>query len=62
MKVFLIVMSVWGMAYKGSQITPAMVQQMPDMASCQAVAKAMLEMSSGGWDTYNDRIRCVETP
>lgn len=60
--VFLVVMAVWGMAYKGSQITPSMVQEMPDKASCEAVAKAILEMSGGGWDTYNDRIRCVVVP
>jgi hypothetical protein len=39
-KVFLLVMATLGPPYSGDQITPSTIQEMPDMASCEAVAKA----------------------
>jgi hypothetical protein len=40
MKVFLLVMATLGPLYVGDQITPTTIQELPDMASCEAVAKA----------------------
>ena len=38
-KIWLVVMAAWG--------TPATIKQMPGMASCKAVARAIVEMSNG---------------
>jgi hypothetical protein len=53
-KVFLLVMATLGPPYSGDQITPSTIQEMPDMASCEAVAKAAR-------DAAHNRvvIRCV---
>ena len=69
MKVFLVVVSLWTMAYKGQQITPALVQEMPNMATCLAVGQAFLSMSSrksNGSSTFTSYergvdFRCVES-
>ncbi len=45
-KIWLVVMAAWG--------TPATIKQMPGMASCKAVARAIVEMSNG-----IDNVRCV---
>ena len=45
-KIWLVVMAAWG--------TPATIKQMPGMASCKAVARAIVEMSGGV-----DNVRCV---
>ena len=56
MKVFLLVMAVWSIDRSGEKITPTMIKEMPDMAACEAVAKAIVEMSS---ETTN-RTRCIQ--
>ncbi len=60
MKIFLVVMAVWDMAYRGQNVTPALVQEMPSMAACEAVAATMREMSydQAKWAT---RVKCVRT-
>jgi hypothetical protein len=45
MKVFLLVMATLGPLYSGDQIVPASIQELPDMAACEAVAKAAREAS-----------------
>jgi hypothetical protein len=45
MKVFLLVMATLGPAYVDNQIVPASIQELPDMAACEAVAKAAREAS-----------------
>lgn len=52
MKVFLIVIALW----RADQTTPSMVQSMPTMESCEAVAKAIIEMSP------QNKVKCVVTP
>jgi len=47
MKIWLVILAVWG----GH---PVAIQQMPGMASCRAVAATVIEMSEG---TY--KARCV---
>lgn len=44
-KIFLVVVSVWSMAYHGIQQTPALIHEMPSLEACQAVGKSILEMS-----------------
>ena len=55
MKVFLLVMAVWSIDRNGEKITPTMIQEMPGMTACEAVAKAIDEMSPGG-----NKTRCIE--
>jgi hypothetical protein len=45
MKVFLLVMATLGSSYSADQIVPASIQELPDMAACEAVAKAAREAS-----------------
>lgn len=54
MHVFLVVVSIWSMAYRGNQQTPAFIQEMPSMAACQAVGDAMKRMANAVYD-------CVQT-
>ncbi len=60
MKVFLIVVSLWSMAYRGEQVTPLLVQPMPSMEACQAAGKAILEMTKDG-DRGGARFRCTQS-
>ena len=55
MKVFLVVIAVWDMAYIGEQRTPLLVQEMPSMEACQAVGKAIVEMA-------RSKVQCVSIP
>ncbi len=59
MKVFLVVMSVWDMAYRGMQITPAFVKEMPSVAACEAVAAAIEQMSYDQ-NKLKTRTKCVQ--
>ena len=55
MKVFLLVMAVWSIDRNGEKITPTMIQEMPSMAACETVAKAIIEMSPNG-----NKTKCIE--
>lgn len=46
MKVFLVVIAVWDMAYKGIQLTPSLVQEMPSIEACKAVAQIIIDQTS----------------
>lgn len=60
MKVFLVVMAIWDMAYRGIQITPVLVQEMPSMEACEAVAKAFADLSYHGSEgKYISPTKCV---
>jgi hypothetical protein len=60
MKVFLVVVALWSMAYRSEQATPLLVQPMPSMEACQAVGRAILEMTRDG--THGgSRFRCVQS-
>lgn len=54
MHVFLIVVSLWAMAYRGSQATPAMVKEMPSFDACWQAGKALKEISHADF-------RCIKT-
>lgn len=61
MKIFLVVMAVWSMAYRDDQITPSLVQEMPSRAACEAVASAIRDMGMKNNRT-EPRVKCVEAP
>lgn len=67
MKIFLVVVAIWAMAYRGQQITPVLVQEMPNMATCIAVGEAFLSMATEkpttlGTDSwYGADFKCVES-
>lgn len=57
MKVFLVVLSVWDMAYRGMNITPAFVQEMPSIEACEAVKASILRMGLN--KSFAPRVDCV---
>jgi hypothetical protein len=56
MHIFLVVVSVWSMAYRGEQSTPTLVKEMPSFASCWEAGKAIQTMAPRA------EFRCTKTP
>lgn len=45
MKVFLVVMATLGSFYSGNQLSPTMIKELPNMASCRAIADVVRKES-----------------
>lgn len=58
MKVFLVVVVAWEMAYRGWQIMPQPPVEMPSLSVCKSAGEAMKELSAG----HGNRVsyRCIE--
>lgn len=47
-KIFLIIASMWATTYAGEHVSSITIREMPSMAACELVGKALVSMTTDG--------------